>query len=81
MTKVLVPTSLHHTPEWRWLDTFDWYAPKYQWKHSFEEVERWFQDAGLLSIRRGTFPVSVTGQRAAVRAVGTTDRGVAAATR
>jgi SAM-dependent methyltransferase len=80
-TKVLLPTSLHPTPEWRWLDTFDWYAPKYQWKHSFDEVEKWFQDAGLQSIRRGTFPVSVTGQRAVAKTVGATGRGVAAATR
>jgi SAM-dependent methyltransferase len=80
-TKVWLPTSLHPTPEWRWLDTFDWYAPKYQWKHTFEEVERWFQDAGLLSIRRGSFPVSVTGQRAAATANTTTDRGFAAAAR
>jgi SAM-dependent methyltransferase len=81
LTRVWLPTSLHPTPEWRWLDTFDWYAPKYQWKHSFEEVERWFQEAGLQSIRRGTFPVSVTGQRAAATAAGVTDRGIAAVAR
>jgi SAM-dependent methyltransferase len=81
LTRVWLPTSLHPTPEWRWLDTFDWYAPKYQWKHSFDEVERWFQDAGLLSIRRGSFPVSVTGQCAAATAASVTDRGVAAAAR
>ena len=61
--RVWLPTSLHPTPEWRWLDTFDWYAPPYKWKHTPDEVERWFQDAGLASIRRGTFPVTVTGRR------------------
>jgi SAM-dependent methyltransferase len=81
LTRVWLPTSLHPTPEWRWLDTFDWYAPKYQWKHTAEEVERWFQDAGLLSITRGTFPVSVTGRRPEAPATNVTGRSVAAATR
>jgi 2-polyprenyl-3-methyl-5-hydroxy-6-metoxy-1,4-benzoquinol methylase len=65
LTRVWIPTSMHPNPEWRWLDTFDWYAPKYQWKHTFEEVEGWFRDAGLTGIRRGPFPVSVNGQRPA----------------
>jgi SAM-dependent methyltransferase len=58
-TSWLVPTSLDQDPVWRWLDTFDWYSPKYQWKHTNEEVEQWFRDAGLAEIRRGEFPVSV----------------------
>jgi len=58
-TSWLVPTSLDPDPLWRWLDTFDWYSPTYQWKHTYEEVERWFADAGLTDIRRGEFPVSV----------------------
>ncbi len=37
-------------PGWkaRWLDTFDWYTPKYQWKHGYPEVVRWFQENGFL---------------------------------
>jgi SAM-dependent methyltransferase len=81
ITQVWLPTSLHHTPEWRWLDTFDWYAPKYQWKHTAPEVEQWFRDAGLGAIRRGSFPVSVTGERPATTAPPRSDRDVAAATR
>jgi len=65
ITSVLVPTSLHADPEWRWLDTFDWYAPRFQWMHTFEEVERWFHDAGLVDVQQGTFPVSVRGTRPA----------------
>jgi len=61
MTTALVPTSLNPDPEWRWLDTFDWYSPKYQWKHSYEEVEGWFREAGLSNITRERFPVSVRG--------------------
>jgi ubiquinone/menaquinone biosynthesis C-methylase UbiE len=63
-TGVLLPTSINPDPEWRWLDTFDWYSPTYQWKHTNEEVEGWFRDAGLGEIVRGPVPVSVRGMRA-----------------
>jgi SAM-dependent methyltransferase len=59
----LVPTSLNPDPLWRWLDTFDWYSPKYQWKHTYEEVESWFREAGLVDVQRLPFPVSVSGVR------------------
>jgi SAM-dependent methyltransferase len=65
LTTALLPTSLNPDPEWRWLDTFDWYSPTYQWKHSFGEVEGWFREAGLTDIQRERFPVSVRGVRAA----------------
>lgn len=63
VTSALVPTSMDPDPEWRWLDTFDWYSPAFQWKHSYEEVEAWSREAGLTEIRRGEFPVSVRGIR------------------
>lgn len=63
VTSTLLPTSIHPDPEWRWLDTFDWYSPRYQWKHSEAEVEGWFREAGLIAIERGEFPVSVRGSR------------------
>ncbi len=65
ITSVLLPTTMHPDPEWRWLSTFDWYSPKYQWKHTYEEVEGWFREAGLTEIQRGEFPVSVCGRRPA----------------
>lgn len=58
-----LPVSLDPDPQWRLLDTFDWYAPRYQWKHTYEEVESWFREAGLTEIWRGQFPVSVRGIR------------------
>jgi hypothetical protein len=61
VTNIALPTSLNEDPEWRWLDTFDWYAPTYQWKHTFQEVEEWFKSAGLENIQRLEFPVSITG--------------------
>ncbi len=64
-----LPTSLDPDPRWRWLDTFDWYSPTYQWKHTAEEVEGWFREAGLTDVRRGPFPVSVRGVRPATQRV------------
>lgn len=62
-TRILLPTSMEADPEWRWLDTFDWYSPRYQWKHSTEEVEGWFRESGLDGIAAGPFPASVRGVR------------------
>jgi SAM-dependent methyltransferase len=59
----LLPVSPHPDPEWRVLDTFDWYAPKYQWKHDWGEVEGWFEEAGLVDVRRHEVAVSVSGRR------------------
>jgi SAM-dependent methyltransferase len=61
----LLPVSHHPDPEWRVLDTFDWYAPKYQWKHRWPEVEDWLREAGLEEIRRHGAPVAVSGRRPA----------------
>lgn len=55
------PVSGHADPQWRILDTFDWYSPRYQWTHSDEEVEEWFREAGFWDIWHGPFPVSVRG--------------------
>jgi SAM-dependent methyltransferase len=59
----LLPVSHHPDPEWRVLDTFDWYAPRYQWKHDWSEVEGWFRSAGLEDIGRHEVPVAVSGRR------------------
>ncbi len=63
LSTVILPTSLNPDPEWRWLDTFDWYSPRYQWKHSYKEVEGWFREAGFTDITREPFPVSVRAVR------------------
>jgi ubiquinone/menaquinone biosynthesis C-methylase UbiE len=65
VSTALLPTSINPDPEWRWLDTFDWYSPRYQAKHTYDEVERWFKEAGLTDIAREPTPVSVRGARAA----------------
>jgi len=52
-------------PDWRVrvLETFDWYSPKYQWKHTREEVVSWFKEAGLDDIFVSPHPVTVVGSR------------------
>ncbi len=58
---VLMPSSTHKGWRWMVLDTFDWYSPKYQWKHTYSEVERWFRDAGLTDVAKLKIPVAVRG--------------------
>ena len=49
--RFLFPMSQHPSPRWRWLDTFDWYTPKYQHKHTWPEVYLWFEEKGFGNIR------------------------------
>lgn len=59
----LIPMSLNPDPKWRLLDTFDWYSPWYQSKHTYEEVFRWFEECGLENLRVIEQPISVQGQK------------------
>lgn len=45
------PTANWKDPRRRWLDTFDWYSPKYQWKHTWPEVFQWFDEEGFTDIK------------------------------
>lgn len=58
-----IPMAFHRDPEWRILDTFDWYSPWYQSKHTYEEVFRWFESCGLENLRVIDKPIAVQGQR------------------
>jgi SAM-dependent methyltransferase len=60
--RVVLPSSAHPDPEWRILDTFDWYSPRYQWKHTDEEVGGWFRKLGFVDVAAGRIPVSVRGR-------------------
>ncbi len=62
VTRKLFPTSMHEQPAWRVLDTFDWYSPRFQSKHSPEEVKDWFRAAGLTEVSQLDFPVAVRGR-------------------
>jgi SAM-dependent methyltransferase len=63
--RYLVPMSFNPDPEWRVLDTFDWYSPWYQSKHTYEEVFRWFESCGLRDLTVGDVPVAVRGRKPA----------------
>ena len=65
ITYALLPVSKHPDPTWRVLDTFDWYAPRFQWRHTYAEVMGWFREAGLEAVRPLPVPVSVAGRRPA----------------
>jgi hypothetical protein len=69
VTSRALPTSGHPNPEWRVLDTFDWYSPKYQWKHSDAELQAWFEAHGLVSLTSLSFPTSMQGMRPAASPV------------
>ncbi|WP_145366221.1 class I SAM-dependent methyltransferase [Stratiformator vulcanicus] len=43
--------SAHPDPENRLCDTFDWYAPQYQYHHTVEELCDWFGDASFENLR------------------------------
>jgi SAM-dependent methyltransferase len=58
---LLCPISLHPHWRWRWLDTFDWYTPKYQWKFLYPEVFRWFRENGFGEIEIFEGPIRMRG--------------------
>jgi len=41
--------NFSHHPNWenRVCDTFDWYAPEYQYHHTMAELRSWFEEAGF----------------------------------
>jgi hypothetical protein len=61
----LPPVSTEPYWEDRVLDTFDWYSPTYQWKHTYPEVYGWFREANLTDIHLLEVPVSMWGRKPA----------------
>ncbi|HMK22847.1 MAG TPA: class I SAM-dependent methyltransferase, partial [Terriglobales bacterium] len=59
----IIPMSHNPNPTWRVLDTFDWYSPWYQSKHTYEEVFRWFESCGLENLRVIEQPIAVQGTK------------------
>jgi SAM-dependent methyltransferase len=62
---MVCPISRHPDWRWRWLDTFDWYSPKYQWKVLYPDVFRWFQSNGFQDIELFDGPIRMRGSKAA----------------
>src|SRR5947208_96165 len=61
--RLLTKIAMDPDPEWRVLDTFDWYSARYQWKHTYAEVRSWFEGAGLAEIVMLPRTVAVRGRR------------------
>ena len=59
--RLALPISMEPHWRWRWLDTFDWYTPKYQAKYLYPEVFKWFRDEGFEVVGLPDGPVRVTG--------------------
>jgi SAM-dependent methyltransferase len=63
LVRYVAPVNHDPIREWRVLDTFDWYSPQYQSKHTYEEVFRWFEGCGMEDLHLGEVPISVRGSR------------------
>jgi SAM-dependent methyltransferase len=59
----LFPVNRNADPQVRVLDTFDWYSPTYQSKHTYEQVFRWFENAGLEDLHVIEIPIAVKGTK------------------
>ncbi|MFA5142602.1 MAG: methyltransferase domain-containing protein [Candidatus Omnitrophota bacterium] len=49
--------------DWRLLDNFDFYSPRFQSKHSYPEVFSWFKEENLTNIKPLDFEVAVQGEK------------------
>jgi SAM-dependent methyltransferase len=63
--QLALPISMHEDWRWRWLDTFDWYSPAYQWKLLYPEVVRWFRANGFRDINVFDGPIRMSGVKSA----------------
>ena len=59
----LFPVNRQASAEARLLDTLDWYSPKYQSKHTYEQVFRWFESSGMENLTVGNIPIGVRGKK------------------
>lgn len=59
--KMFFVISMYPDARWRVLDTFDWYSPRYQSKHTHAEVNRWFDEEGLRDIKIYEGEVTMSG--------------------
>lgn len=57
------PVNRQPDAEARVLDTLDWYSPRYQSKHTYEQVFRWFESCGLDQLTVGNDPIGVRGSK------------------
>jgi SAM-dependent methyltransferase len=63
--QLAAPISMEREARWRWLDTFDWYTPKYQFKYLYPEIFRWFRDNGFHDVEIFDGPIRMSGRKLA----------------
>ena len=63
LARLALPISMDPNWRWRWLDTFDWYTPTYQWKLLYPEVFRWFRDNGFEDVALFDGPIRMCGRK------------------
>jgi SAM-dependent methyltransferase len=61
--RLAAPISMEPEARWRWLDTFDWYTPKYQFKYLYPEIFRWFRDNGFHDVEIFDGPIRMSGKK------------------
>ena len=59
------PVNRQSNAEARLLDTLDWYSPKYQSKHTYEQVFRWLESCGLVNLTVGEIGIGVKAHKPA----------------
>ncbi len=57
------PVNRQKDPEARMLDTFDWYSPRYQSKHTYEQVFSWYEAMGMEDMHIGEYSIAVRGRK------------------
>jgi hypothetical protein len=65
--RLALPISMESNWRWRWLDTFDWYTPTFQWKYLYPEVYRWFRDTGFEDVQLFDGPIRMSARKGHVR--------------
>ena len=61
--QLALPISMEREAHWRWLDTFDWYTPRYQWKYLYPEVFRWFRENDFHDVEIFDGPIRMCGKK------------------
>jgi SAM-dependent methyltransferase len=65
LLRLIFPISMLPNWRWRWLDTFDWYTPRYQWKFLYPEIFRWFRENRFKEVEIFEGPIRMRGVKAA----------------
>jgi len=63
------PVNRNQNADARILDTFDWYSPKYQSKHTYEQVFQWLRSCNLEDFQVADIPIAVRGRKPAAVSV------------